>query len=355
MLRTSSVPSWVIRILRQIHGISFTQIEPGAFYLSVAEGKRFKFSVQLLNVLSREKAGDLVEEWNRRAHGERPLFAVRHISAHTREVLRAGGLSWVEGQTGICHIVAPGILIDTRVEDAEQEESTSVPSRLRDRSGLIAEALLSMDQNCAIRVSAITKQTQVSAGLVSRVFRRLTNLGILDEHGAGPNRYWHLKDFGALLELWGQEERQVERVTNLYVWSRSPQALYERLPKLHDLKAQWAIAGVAAANLYAPTLSTAPNPIIRLDAAVPAKEVASLLAGEVVDKGANLEVWQTAGNLALQKAKPWMSTAGAIGDPAGGLLQIISRPRAYIESIAGPGRAPEVAQNLRERMISTHG
>jgi len=89
---------------------------------------------------------------------------------------------------------------------------------------------------------------------------------------------------------------------------------------------------------------------------VPAKAVAKILGGEVVEKGANLQVWQTSGNLALHDFKPWRSKAGSIGDPAlGGLLQIISRPRAYIETIGAPGRAPEVAQSLRERMIAAHG
>jgi hypothetical protein len=66
-------------------------------------------------------------------------------------------------------------------------------------------------------------------------------------------------------------------------------------------------------------------------------------------------VWQTSGNLALHEVEPWITKSGSIGDPSrDGLLQIISRPRAYIETIGAPGRALEVAQNLRERMMKDY-
>jgi predicted transcriptional regulator len=269
--------------------------------------------------------------------------------------LRQANVSWIEAETGVCHFVAPGILIDTKIEEhGRQQDSDATKIRLRDRSGLIAEAVLTSPRADELRLALIVKQTNVSSGLASRIFRRLTDLAILTEQGAGPNRKWRLTDLGALLDLWAQEEREVERVTGLYVWSRSPAALYDKLPVLNDLKVQWALAGVSAANLYAPTLTTTPNPIVRIDASVPASRVAEVLGGEIVQKGANLHLWQTKGNAALYKVAPWVTAHGGIGRASEGLLQIVSQPRAYIESITGPGRTPDVAQNLRERMIASN-
>jgi hypothetical protein len=348
------IPAWVMRFLRQLGTVTASPLDGDGVALWVAQGKKHRFAVKLYPSLSQERAQEVVRDWSGHSLRDSLLLAVRELAQRTRETLRQAGVSWMESHTGICHIVAPGILIDTQVKEAQPAERTPVPAKLRDHSGLIAEALLKDRRE--IRVATMAKSTNVSPALVSRVFKRLTGLQILEEQGAGPNRAWFLKDFGALLELWSKEERPVERVTELYVWSRSPQALYEKLPTpLHELKAQWAIAGLAAAHLYAPILTAPPNPIIRLDAAVPAQDVAKVLGGEVVDKGANLQVWQTPGNLALQKVEPWMSKPGSIGDPArGGLLQIISRPRAYIETIGAPGRAPEVAQSLRERMVKDY-
>jgi hypothetical protein len=354
-MESQKIPTWVMRFLRQLGSVTAAPLKGDLFALWVAQGKKHRFAVKLYPSLSQERAQKVVRDWNGRSLRDSLLLAVRELAPRTRETLRQAGVSWMESDTGICHIVAPGILIDTQVKEAQPAERTPTPAKLRDRSGLIAEALLNTPDRHEIRVAAMAKSTNVSTALVSRVFQRLTGLQILEEQGAGPKRSWSLKDFGALLELWSKEERSVERVTELYVWSRSPQALYEKLPKLHELKAQWAIAGLAAAHLYSPILTTPPNPILRLDAAVPAQDAAKVLGGEVVEKGANLQVWQTSGNLALHEVEPWLSKPGSIGDPVrGGLLQIISRPRAYIETIGAPGRAPEVAQSLRERMMKDY-
>jgi len=356
MLLAPNIPDWISRLLHQVDGISFDQISRDSFNVSVPGGKHYTFTIRSFPSLSREKAVDLVASLKHMESTRiRPIIASRKLAAPTREVLRQANVSWIEAETGVCHFVAPGILIDTKIEEhGHQKDSDSTRIRLRDRSGLLAEALLTSSKANDLRLASIVKRTNVSSGLASRLFRRLTDLGILTEHGGGPNRKWQLTDFGALLDLWAQEEREVERVTGLYVWSRSPDALYDKLPALNDLKIQWALAGVSAANLYAPTLTTTPNPIVRIDASVPASQAAEALGGEVVQKGANLHLWQTTGNAALYNVAPWISVHGGIGRVDAGLLQIVSRPRAYIESIAGPGRTPDVAQNLRERMIASN-
>jgi hypothetical protein len=356
MLSALAIPDWISRLLHQVEGISFDQISGDSFNVSVPGGKHYTFTIRSFPSLSREKALDLVNSWKAtKSLRIRPIIASRKLAPPTRDILRQAKVSWIEAETGVCHFVAPGILIDAKIEEhGHQKNLDSTKIRLRDRSGLIAEAVLTSPRADELRLSTIVKQTNVSSGLASRLFRRLTDLGILTEHGGGPNRKWQLTDFGALLDLWAQEEREVERATSLYVWSRSPEALYDKLPALNDLKVQWALAGVSAANLYAPTLTTTPNPIVRIDASVPASQAAEALGGEIVQKGANLHLWQTTGNAALYNIAPWISAHGGIGRANGGLLQIVSRPRAYIESIAGPGRTPDVAQNLRERMIASN-
>jgi hypothetical protein len=347
------IPTWVMRFLRQLGSVTATPLKDDCVALWVAQGKKHRFAVKLYPSLSQERAQEVVRDWNGHSLRDPPLLAVRELAPRTRETLKQAGLSWMESDTGVCHIVAPGILIDTQVKEAQPAEKTPFPAKLRDHSGLIAEALLNGCRE--IRVASMAKLTHVSPALVSRVFKRLTRLQIIEEQGAGPNRSWSLKEFGALLELWSKEERPVERVTELYVWARSPQALYEKLPALNDLKAQWAVAGQAAAHLYSPILTAPPNPIIRLDAAMPAQDAAKVLGGEVVETGANLQVWQTPGNLALHKIELLLKP-NSTGDPARpGSLQIISRPRAYVETAGAPGRAAEVAQSLRERMMKDYG
>jgi hypothetical protein len=79
-----------------------------------------------------------------------------------------------------------------------------------------------------------------------------------------------------------------------YAWSRSPQELLKNFPKLSQLNGRWALAGTAAANLYAPTLTTFPDPSIWAESLFSIREAATALGGEVVDKGANLQILQRA-------------------------------------------------------------
>jgi len=62
---------------------------------------------------------------------------------------------------------------------------------------------------------------------------------------------------------------------------------------LNQLSTPWALGGTAAANLYAPTLTINPDPAVWIDSRVSASEVAHLLDGELVEKGSNLQLWQS--------------------------------------------------------------
>jgi hypothetical protein len=72
-------------------------------------------------------------------------------------------------------------------KETQPTEKGPAPAKLRYRSGLIAEAMLTTDRS-EIRIAAGAKQIDASPALISRVFQRLTGLQILEEHGAGPNR-----------------------------------------------------------------------------------------------------------------------------------------------------------------------
>jgi hypothetical protein len=139
--------------------------------------------------------------------------------------------------------------------------------------------------------------------------------------------------------------------TGVYVWSRSPQELLKKIPQLNELNGRWALAGTAAANLYAPMLTTFPDPSIWIESRFSSRQAATALGGEIVDKGAYLQILQSKNDLVLENASLWVPT-NAAADLATHNLRIISRARAYIETINAAGRGPEVGQNLRQRIIS---
>ena len=347
---------WILRYLRQLAPVTVTTTTGDEGYdlaISVEDGRKHRFDVKSVLSLSYERARGLVDMWRSRSSRIRLLFAVPELAPRTREFLREKRISWIERDTGVCHIVAPGLYIDTQVDGTAAHSASPSPTRLRERTGLVAEALLQASPRHTIRLSSISEKAHVSAALVSRVFQRLTELGLLEEHGAGPNRFWSLADFGGLLELWSKEERRPETVTDIYAWSRSTNALYEKLPEIHKLRIQWALAGIAAAYLYAPILTAPPSPIVYIDAAIPVQDLAKVLGGEIVDRGGNVQVWQSKGNPALFQTELYDPSKGAVADLRGGhgVLQIVSKPRAYIETINAAGRGPDVANALREQML----
>jgi hypothetical protein len=178
--------------------------------------------------------------------------------------------------------------------------------------------------------------------MVSRLFSRLTELGVLEAHGRAPHKTWLLSDPGALLDLWAAEERTTpEEVTGLSVWSRTPDELLDRLISL-DTQFPYALGGAAAANVHAPTLTVTPQPDVWIRADIPAAELAKQLGGEIVESGANVRVLQSARDVALRLAQTLPSKHSH-----GGGLSIVSPYRAYVEARATAGRGPEAADALR--------
>jgi hypothetical protein len=346
---------WVLRTLDQVAGLTITPSTDGRLLLAINGGRQHTFEVLNMPTLSQEKAAEFVK--NRQKISSQkwkaPLIAVRQLSAPTRELLRKERISWVEEETGVCFLGGPGLLIDTKIRDrAERQARGSGQAKLRGRSGLVVETVLSFFQHERLLVKTLTSRANVSPGTVSRVLARLSRLKLLDVFETGPNRYWQIKDAGALLDLWAGEERRPERVTSLYVWSRSPHELLEKLSDLNRLKGDWALGGVAAANIYAPTLTTEVNPAIWLDARMPAQEVVTIVGGEIVEKGFNLQVWQSADNVPLLHASD-SARANWPLPKATPNLRIVTPSRAYIETINGAGRGPEAARNLRERIFAS--
>jgi len=341
-------------MLDQIPGLSLTKNEDNTLTIVLrGDNRRRTFEVFPIAIFSKEKAADFIKGQERVSTdpARAPIIATRQLGEQTRELLRKAGISWAEELTGVCHLSGRGLLIDTTIrDDSERNNRSAIQAKLRARSGLVVETILTFFPHEPILIRTIALRAKVSPSLAFRVLWRLSRLDLLEVHGIGPNRYWKLSDTGGVLDLWAAEEEPPKRVTNLYVWSRSPQDLLQKLPQLDRLDHKWAVGGTAAANLYAPTLSSDPEPAVWVDAGLPAKEIASAVGGEVVDKGFNLRIWQSGDNLPLNLAA--VAPKGSVPEAASN-VRMVSPARAYIEAVTAGGRGPDVAQNLRERILSS--
>ncbi len=350
--RRSSAPDWLFHTLQRAGLRVESGRTPASLIIRLQDSEPLEFDVLTFPVLSLERAQEIVQSMPARNPKARFLLAIRQLSERSREMLRTSACSWAEELSGIVHIVAPGLLVNVNASlNSKRQPESTVRARLRDRSGLLAEALLISNPKDKIALGAIASRAHVSNALASRVLTRLSKINLIEVHGAGPNRFWRLADRGGLLDLWAAEEQQrPEKSYGLYVWSRTPQGLFEKLPSLNHLTQAWALGGAAAANAYAPTLTTYPDPIIWIDARIPPEEVARALQGEIADKGANIQLWQSERNLPLELATQLPREPSS--PRHGRELRLVSKPRAYIETVRAAGRSPEIAQNLRERILS---
>lgn len=359
----TSVPSWLVRFLRARGEIEVV-VGPtaGSLRVGVAGGRAVGFRVQAESRLSVEKAADHAARFSTGfAAGGLVLLATNRLTEQARLALRKNGISWVERDTGVCYLHARGLLIDLRRppdggETVTRARGLERPTQFRGRSGVVVETLLLhwARHGGPVALSDIAAGSGVSVQLASRVLRRLTADRLLRAQGTKPRRRWSVEDAPAILDRWADEERTAEHSTGLYVWTPSLRELHSRLVKLSESGLRWALGGVSAANLYAPSLTAEPVPEVWIPADVPAAKVAEVLGGELVESGASLRILQTAGDPALRHAAP--RPAAPDRDPpfgAGEATLLVSAPRAFVEARAAAGRGPDVAANVRRLFLAS--
>ncbi|MBA3973263.1 MAG: hypothetical protein C0504_03470 [Candidatus Solibacter sp.] len=341
-----SVHQELLQTLGRVEGLN-AQHRGDVLTLNQVGGGQTSYRITYSRVMSREKAALAIADSNRA--GSDQLIVTRKLGASAISELRAAGMSWVELSTGSVRLVGRGLLIDVVRPNPYRGGAPreSVRVRLRGRSGWIAETLLVWPAGRTIKLPELAAEAGVSAGLASRVLKRLADLGVVEVRGAGPHRTWVHVDRGGLLDLWAGEE-SVEPVTSVgvYLWSRTPRELLTKLVRIGEGDVLWALGGAAAANLHEPLLTVDPTPEVWIQSSFPAESIARQLGGSVVDQGANLHLQQSYQDYPLRHSIEATEVEG---------LRVVSPARAYVEAATGSGRAADVAQRLRKKVVDARG
>lgn len=340
-------PSWVRLRLEPLPSATTSFTPDGVVEVTPkAGGQPVRYIIEFKSRLSESGAQQLARYATTR--DERLLVLTNRLTKPSRDVLRETGISWMERDTGRIHIQGPGLLIDVVQVGAVGSESRA--AKLTRRSGTVAETLLLHYRASEIKVTELANAAGVSTALASRLLNRLDSEEILRTTGSGPHKRRFLEDPYALLDLWAAEDSiQPERTTPIHIWARTKGDLYRRLEAQADSESSWALGGISAANLHAPTLSQLPTPGLWLRSVQSPVEFAEKVGGELVDEGATAVLWQTDGDPALHHSGVYTDLNQANSIP------LVSPPRAYVEALAGSGRAPEVAENLRKRLPAIIG
>jgi len=355
--KAPKVPLWLLRSLRARDGVeAILGPKAGRLTVRVSGGPAVHFIVITEPRLSEERVGRLQVH----AGGQRRvLLATNRATEEVRSTLRRKKVSWAERDTGVLYLCARGLLVDLQQTQAGQRSikpsgTLERPTQLRGKSALVVETLLLewADGRASIALGDVAQTARVSRQLASRVLRRLQNENLLIATGKKRRgKAWTIADTGGILDRWADEERtEPEHSVGLYVWTRSGRELSSQLLTLSRLGITWALGGVYAANLYAPTLTADPTPSLWLPADVAVENVARAMGGEIVTTGASVILQQTSGDPALNARRVLHVTQQGPEAPE---FFVVSPPRAYVEARASSGRGPDVAQNLRQHFLGS--
>ncbi len=318
------------------------------------------------------------------------LLAVRSIPSAIRDELAAAGISWAEQLTGHLHLQATPLFVHVEgrgqpIEPPTPTNASHRPTRLVGLSGRCVETLLLLATTPGrLERGVTTTQLAALAGVTqpqaTYVLHRLEREKVLKPTRSGGRTWnWVVVDAAGLLDLWSAEDNAPVEETQIYAWSRAPQELLQGLARLNEIVEAWALGGAAAANLYAPTLTTYPVVTVWIPNATPVEAVATALGGQVVSDGGSITIRQTAKDpWALHRmslpAKATVNKSDHVDDDENGRLRrtlhdeqvlpptaelwgglsLVSRPRAIVETLRdGRGRYEAIAVALRNALALT--
>jgi len=193
-----------------------------------------------------------------------------------------------------------------------------------------------------VSVKELAEQSQASPATVSQVMTELERFDWLEIQGQGPSKERLLREPGALLDAWSKQLGlgRPPALRRYYVPAIKPTDLPERLDRVFEQhQAAYAITHEAAAQRYAPFLSSVSQVRCRLMPGRSAEEAFGALDARVVTEGANLAVIEvkSSGELLFRQKVDGVWLASPV--------------QIYLDLVRSEGRAKEMAEHLRHERI----
>lgn len=268
-----------------------------------------------------------------------PLVAAEALSPGAKDLLRQRGVAYFE-HSGTLYLRWRQWLIniDRPTKARAKKASTTLFSKARDQ---VVHALL-VHRGEWLTGNELSKLAQTSTYTCSKVLEELERREWCESHGAGPKRRRRLVEPGALLDAWAEQwPKRKESRSRWYVFPRTPDGLLTQLTyqiEQSGSSAPWAFTGTAAANVYAPLLTS----VETAELIVPPGQTqpfAEMLSLKPAEKGANVMLVERDGAALLFRDRhpeypAWFASP---------FIQ-------YLDLLDGRGRNKELAQHVREKL-----
>jgi len=267
------------------------------------------------------------------------LILAESISPGAKELLRAERVGYFDSGGSLFLPARNAYLyIDRPPPKALQK---SMRSLFSGRRAQVLHALLVRHREW-FSVKDIAKLVQVAPSTASEVLSELDRFEWLTSRGRGPMKERHLREPAALLDAWVKQLSSLKQpgMRRYFVAGLKTDALIERLSHAFDAHdVNYAVSYEAAAQRYAPFLSSVSQVRVRLLAGPNADEAVGDSGARLVSEGSNLAIIETnsPGELLFREKL--------------GEIWLASPVQVYLDLLRGEGRARELADHLRKERI----
>ncbi|TXT37332.1 MAG: hypothetical protein FD135_3685 [Comamonadaceae bacterium] len=267
------------------------------------------------------------------------ILVAESISPGAKELLRDEHVGYYDSG-GSLFLPASGVYLYID-KPPPKTLSKSVRSLFSGRRAQVLHTLLMRHQEW-FGGKELAEQALVSPGTASQVLTELERFDWLASRGQGPSKERHLREPAALLDAWGRQIASLRTPVphRYYVPSIKAETLLEQVGQVfatHEVG--YAVSFEAAAQRYAPFLSSVSQVRTRLLLNATTDAAIRELGARPVTEGANLVIIEakSPGELLFREQVDGIWLASPI--------------QVYLDLLGGEGRAKEMAEHLRKERI----
>jgi hypothetical protein len=267
------------------------------------------------------------------------LLAAESISPGAKELLKSENVGYFDSG-GSLFIPAPGAYVYI---EKPPPETLAKPIRalFKGKRSQVLHALLHRRSEW-FGVHGLAELAKVSPATASETLTALERFDWLASRGQGPSKARRLAEPSALLDEWRKQAIAARELPfrRYYVPATNPEALTNRIAQVlgvHDL--EYVITQEAAAQLYAPFLSTISRVSCRIAPGRAADAAISELDARVVTEGGNFTIIET------------RSPGEFLFKERVGSVWLANPIQVYLDLLRSEGRAQEMAEHLRRKRI----
>ena len=268
-----------------------------------------------------------------------PVLIAESISPGAKEILKSERVGYYDSG-GSLYVPAEGVYLYLD-RPLPKPLSKSIRSLFSGRRAQVLHTLL-VHYGEWYQVKELADDARVSPATASQVLSELERYEWVVSRGMGPNKERHLIEPAALLDAWVKQHAALPAppMRRFFVPSVRAEGLVEKIAHVFAaLDTDYAITHEAAAQRYAPFLSSVSRGHCRLSAGQLAEQALRELDARAVNEGMNLGVIEARsfGELLFRNRLDGVWLASPI--------------QVYLDLTHGEGRTEELADHLRRERI----